>query len=163
MTLDKGENLPQLPRTPPPQTFGVAVLPQGPQKQHSNTMAFNFSPPPLRYIQKKRKLPWTPKKPTQPLTSNEERGVSQLLKEARDTLLQSAKLERDKKNIGYALFYLNQARSSLRLQSLREKGELENEELYTKPQDLEDKINQILHLLQDSNKAQPFLQPSLEV
>ena len=97
------------------------------------------------------------------MTSNEKRGVSQLLKEARDTLLQSAKLERDKKNIGYALFYLDQARSSLGLQSLREKGELENEELYTKPQDLEDKIDQILHLLQDSNKAQPFLQPSLEV
>ena len=45
----------------------------------------------------------------------------------------------------------------------KEKGELKNEELYIKPQDLEDKIDQILHLLQDNNKAQSSLQLTLQV
>ena len=97
------------------------------------------------------------------MDSNKEKEVNQLLKEARDTLLQSAKLEKGKKNIGYALFYFDQARSSLDLQSLRKKRELENEELYIKPQDLEDKIDQILHLLQDNNKAQSSLQLPFQV
>ena len=64
MTLDKGGNLPQLPKTPPPQTTQAVAPPQGPQKQFLDPTAFTFSSPPLRYTQKKRKIPWTSKKPT---------------------------------------------------------------------------------------------------
>ncbi len=48
-------------------------------------------------------------------------------------MIQAAKLSKEKKDIGYAIFCLDQARSSLGLESLRRKGELENEDLYIKP------------------------------
>lgn len=162
MALDKPKNLHQLPqslKTPTLKPLQTSMTPQAVQRASQPPNIFDFSPLPLKFPEKKRKITWTPKQPTFTFASSKDKDLNQLLQQARVTMLQAARLSEEKKDIGHAIFYLDQARSTLGLQSLRRKGELENEDLYIKPQDLESKIDQVLLLLDRNHKGDTSSQP----